>query len=270
MSQPAASGATAAPARRHNLGRLLTLVHREGPQSRSALTRRTGLNRSTIGGLVGELVAPAWSTETDPIASTGVGRPSPLVDGRPVGGGADGQPRHRRRDASVWSVWAASVHKRIRYPVVGWLDGDRGGQPGRGAGGRDAFGAGQPVPGAGRRRGRAGSGRAVDRDGDPGSAPALARRAARRPDHGGHRLPLCGGQRRPDRAGGRGVVRGRSGPAATSSTSTAAPAGSAAASSAAGDRCSVGTGTPASSATASSTRTGGAATAVVRDVWRPR
>ncbi len=55
MSQPAASSATTAPARRHNLSRLLTLVHREGAQSRAALTRRTGLNRSTIAGLVTEL-----------------------------------------------------------------------------------------------------------------------------------------------------------------------------------------------------------------------
>src|SRR4051812_48345222 len=83
MTLPAAPGSTVISARRQNLGRLLTLVHREGPQPRSALTRRTGLNRSTIGGLVGELVAGGLANETGPIASTGVGRPSPLVAAEP-------------------------------------------------------------------------------------------------------------------------------------------------------------------------------------------
>ena len=83
MSQTAASSGTTAPARRHNLSRLLTLVHREGAQSRAALTRRTGLNRSTIAGLVAELVELGLVAETEPTAPSGVGRPSPLVTADP-------------------------------------------------------------------------------------------------------------------------------------------------------------------------------------------
>src|SRR6476620_9414603 len=57
VSESGPSPASPASARARNLSRLLTLTHREGPQSRAALTRRTGLNRSTIGGLVAELAA---------------------------------------------------------------------------------------------------------------------------------------------------------------------------------------------------------------------
>ncbi len=117
MSQPVASGVTAAPARRHNLSRLLTLVHREGATSRSALTRRTGLNRSTIAGLVSELVALGLVTETDPTAPAGVGRPSPLVT-------ADGSVVALTVNPDVDAVsvglvgLGGVVHKRIRYPVA--------------------------------------------------------------------------------------------------------------------------------------------------------
>ena len=257
MSSPRrVGGCDGASARRHNLSRLLTLVHREGPQPRSALTRRTGLNRSTIAGLVGELVAarPGHRDRSDRLhrrrSTESAGR------GRPLGGGADGQPRHRRRDASVWSVWAARCTSGSAIPPVGSLTATEAVNlvAALVAGMRSeldsrfrVLGVGVAVPGL------------VERStGTVTLAPhlQLARRAARRPDHGGHRLPLRGGQRRPGRAGGRAVVRGRPGSAATSSTSTAAPAGSAAASSAAAGRCWVGTGTPASSATAWSTRPG--------------
>src|SRR6478736_6505477 len=96
MSQPAASSATTAPARRHNLSRLLTLVHREGALSRAALTRRTGLNRSTIAGL---------------------GRPSPLVT-------ADESVVALTVNPDIDAVTVGLVglggvvHKRIRYPVA--------------------------------------------------------------------------------------------------------------------------------------------------------
>ena len=66
MSQSEPATGPASSARPRNLSRLLTLTHREGPQSRAALTRRTGLNRSTIGGLVAELSARGLVSETGP------------------------------------------------------------------------------------------------------------------------------------------------------------------------------------------------------------
>src|SRR5262245_55353157 len=67
--------------RRDNLATVLRLVHQarnQGP-SRSELTALTGLNRSTIAALVGELEARGLVTESGPVARAGVGRPSPIV-----------------------------------------------------------------------------------------------------------------------------------------------------------------------------------------------
>jgi len=65
--------------RRHNLSTLLRLVHRGGQVSRSQLTRLTGLNRSTIGALVAELVERNLVVEGQPQPTNQVGRPSPVV-----------------------------------------------------------------------------------------------------------------------------------------------------------------------------------------------
>lgn len=67
--------------RRDNLATVLRLVHRSGGEgrSRSALTALTGMNRSTIAALVGELVARGLVAETEPVSRSGVGRPSPIV-----------------------------------------------------------------------------------------------------------------------------------------------------------------------------------------------
>ena len=43
--------------RRSNLGSIVRELHANGPMSRSGLVRRTGLTRSAIRGLIGELVA---------------------------------------------------------------------------------------------------------------------------------------------------------------------------------------------------------------------
>ena len=132
-------------------------------------------------------------------------------DGRRVRGGAHGEPGHRRGDRrprrSRWR--GAQAHPLPRG--VG-SHGHRGGQPGRRPGRRDEVRARHPIPGAGDRRGRTGSGRAVDRYGHPGPAPGLARRAAGRPADGGDRLSLRGLQRRPSSPGGRAVVRCGPGP----------------------------------------------------------
>jgi predicted NBD/HSP70 family sugar kinase len=65
--------------RQRNLGRLLRLVHLDGPLSRAALTASTGLNRSTIADLVSELARERLVLERAPDPSRRVGRPSPVV-----------------------------------------------------------------------------------------------------------------------------------------------------------------------------------------------
>ncbi|MEW1835350.1 ROK family transcriptional regulator [Microbacterium sp. NPDC079995] len=72
-------GRTVESVRRANLGSILGIVHREGPQSRSALTESTGLNRSTVADLVATLASFGLVTERAPDPSHRVGRPSPVV-----------------------------------------------------------------------------------------------------------------------------------------------------------------------------------------------
>lgn len=69
--------------RQRNLARLLRLVHVRGPQSRAHLTEATGLNRSTVADLVGELVMLGLVEERAPDPSRRVGRPSPVVTAHP-------------------------------------------------------------------------------------------------------------------------------------------------------------------------------------------
>ncbi|QDZ16974.1 ROK family transcriptional regulator [Humibacter ginsenosidimutans] len=69
--------------RQHNLGAILQLVHGIPGRSRSELTRATGLSRSTIGALVGELAALGLVSEEEPRETSGVGRPSPIVVANP-------------------------------------------------------------------------------------------------------------------------------------------------------------------------------------------
>ncbi len=68
--------------RQRNLARVLRLAHVDGPVSRAALTETTGLNRSTIADLVGELGGLGLIEERAPAAVKRVGRPSPIVAAR--------------------------------------------------------------------------------------------------------------------------------------------------------------------------------------------
>lgn len=70
-------------AREANLGRVLQLLHHEGPQSRANLTERTGLNRSTIASLIGELAERGLVEEGAPEPTKRVGRPSPVASVAP-------------------------------------------------------------------------------------------------------------------------------------------------------------------------------------------
>ncbi len=69
------AGATQDEVRRHNLAALARFLHDHGSTSRSELVSHTGLNRSTVGGLISDLVAAGLVRETEPVGK-GVGRPS--------------------------------------------------------------------------------------------------------------------------------------------------------------------------------------------------
>ncbi|WP_238012681.1 ROK family transcriptional regulator [Dactylosporangium sp. AC04546] len=65
--------------RRRNLGNLLRHVHLDGALSRTELAERTGLNRSTIMGLIAELTAAGLVREELPVGTGRAGRPSLVV-----------------------------------------------------------------------------------------------------------------------------------------------------------------------------------------------
>jgi predicted NBD/HSP70 family sugar kinase len=66
--------------RRHNLGRLLSLLHVRGATSRADLTALTGLNRSTVKALTADLVEAGLAVESAPVGRGGAGRPSITVE----------------------------------------------------------------------------------------------------------------------------------------------------------------------------------------------
>ncbi len=65
--------------RRANLSAIVRALHEDGPQSRSDLVARTGLTRSAIRALVGELTASGLATEDRAVHHGRPGRPSPEV-----------------------------------------------------------------------------------------------------------------------------------------------------------------------------------------------
>jgi predicted NBD/HSP70 family sugar kinase len=71
--------------RRSNLSAIVRALHLRGPLSRSELVHHTGLTRSAIRGLIGELVAGGLLTETRSEPDGAPGRPSPLVHPNPDG-----------------------------------------------------------------------------------------------------------------------------------------------------------------------------------------
>jgi len=78
-SLSAGRGSRVDATRRHNLSAILTAVHHHPGMSRAELTRQTGLNRSTVGALVAELVDLALVREVAPAEHASRGRPSPHV-----------------------------------------------------------------------------------------------------------------------------------------------------------------------------------------------
>ena len=78
-------GIAADELRRHNLSTVLEDVHIEGSVSRAALTERTGLNRSTIRGLLAELIELGLIVEDSVTTKASPGRPSAVARTRPSG-----------------------------------------------------------------------------------------------------------------------------------------------------------------------------------------
>ncbi|GLK16459.1 ROK family transcriptional regulator [Herbiconiux flava] len=104
--------------RRHNLSTILTTLHHGGAQTRADLTRRLGLNRSTIAALVGELVDLGLAHETASTEHGGVGRPSPTVTPSEQVAAIAVNPD---TDAIIIGLVGLGgvVHKRIRYETAG-------------------------------------------------------------------------------------------------------------------------------------------------------
>jgi predicted NBD/HSP70 family sugar kinase len=117
MSNPdTADGRGNSDVRRHNLSLVLRLVHQSSGIPRSGLTRTTGLNRSTIAALVGELVERELVVEAEPDANNQVGRPSPLVLPGPRALAIAVNPEIDAITVAVVGL-GATVLRRIRHPM---------------------------------------------------------------------------------------------------------------------------------------------------------
>jgi predicted NBD/HSP70 family sugar kinase len=100
--------------RQHNLSTILTLVHHAGSVPRTELTRRTGLNRSTIAALVGELMELGLVTEAAAEVTSQVGRPSSIVRTDPGTVAIAVNPEIDAVTVGVVSLGGV-VRNRIRY-----------------------------------------------------------------------------------------------------------------------------------------------------------
>ena len=102
------------PSRRNNLALITSLVHHHGVLSRAELTRRTGLNRSTVGTLVGQLVALGLVFEAAPSGEAQVGRPSPDVRPDPSTAALAVNPEVDAVTIGLVSL-GGKVQKKIRF-----------------------------------------------------------------------------------------------------------------------------------------------------------
>lgn len=102
------------PSRRNNLSLLTSLVHHHGVLSRAQLTRHTGLNRSTVGTLIGQLVALGLVYETARAGEGQVGRPSPDVHPSPSVAALAVNPEIDAVTIGLVSL-GGKVQKKIRF-----------------------------------------------------------------------------------------------------------------------------------------------------------
>ncbi|HWL43922.1 MAG TPA: ROK family transcriptional regulator [Ilumatobacter sp.] len=83
MRQFEGAGARSESVRQANLAAVLRTLHLGGPVTRSELVAATGLTRSAIGALVGELAELGFVDEHPSASDGSPGRPSPIVRPRP-------------------------------------------------------------------------------------------------------------------------------------------------------------------------------------------
>ncbi len=102
--------------RQHNLSTVLTTVHHGGPTARAEITRRTRLNRSTVGALVGELGELGLVFETSPTESSVPGRPSPIVHPNAKVSAFVVNPDLDTLTLGLVGLGGV-VHKRVRYEL---------------------------------------------------------------------------------------------------------------------------------------------------------
>jgi predicted NBD/HSP70 family sugar kinase len=107
--------------RRHHLSAILTLLHHDGSQPRSALTAQTGLNRSTVAALVAELAELGLVHESDPDPTNQVGRPSPTVNPDPRNVAIAINPEVDAITAGLVSL-GGQVVERVRHDTDGVPD----------------------------------------------------------------------------------------------------------------------------------------------------
>jgi predicted NBD/HSP70 family sugar kinase len=112
----ARAGGTLDDVRRRNLAGVLRLVHRTGSVSRAWLTAQTGLNRSTVGDLVAELVGHGLLVETGPEVTNRVGRPSPVVSPHPDVVAVAVNPEVDAVTVAVVGL-GARVESKVRYEL---------------------------------------------------------------------------------------------------------------------------------------------------------
>jgi len=117
VSIAGADGRGNSDVRRHNLSLVLRLVHQSRGVPRSQLTRSTGLNRSTIAALVGELVERELLVEAEPDTSNQVGRPSPIALPGPRAIAFAVNPEIDAITVGVVGL-GATVLRRVRRPLA--------------------------------------------------------------------------------------------------------------------------------------------------------
>ena len=100
--------------RRANLSAIVRELHAGGPASRSELVARTGLTRSAIRALIGELAAGDLATEEPPEPQGTPGRPSPVVSLNPDGAVVLGLEIAVDTLAAAVVGLGGYVHERVR------------------------------------------------------------------------------------------------------------------------------------------------------------
>jgi predicted NBD/HSP70 family sugar kinase len=115
-TKQAAPASESDPSRRNNLALITSLVHHHRVISRAQLTKRTGLNRSTVGTLIGQLVGLGLVYETAPSGEAQVGRPSPEVRPSPSTAALAVNPEIDAVTIGLVGLGGV-VHKKIRFPT---------------------------------------------------------------------------------------------------------------------------------------------------------